>query len=339
MKIGILTQPLQGNYGGIIQNWALQQALKTLGFEPITINVYPRDLSIWKYITWNAFSLLATLLKGRKFRYHHLYNHQVALFSTFIQKNIKTTKPEKKYRESLLQEYNIDALIVGSDQVWRPMYNKGVLEDMFFAFAESVKCPKLSYAASFGTDEWEYDDMQTIRCKELIAEFDKVSVREPSGSLLCKEHLGVNAVQVLDPTLLLDKLDYINLINGTPRLCNKPFLAAYVLDIDQTLKSKIMQKAKELRLEPIIFSADNGAALTMEQWLSIFRDAEYIFTDSFHGSVFSYIFNKPFECVKNETRGASRFKVIEDLLASDNIEAKRKQSINYLKSIYELSKS
>lgn len=339
MKIGILTQPLQGNYGGIIQNWALQQELIKLGFDVITLNVYPRDLTCWQYLKCNLISILATFVKRKRYKYRHLYKHKVELFSQFIYNNISTTEVAGKYSKEILIEYKIDALVVGSDQVWRPMYNNGCLEDMFFAFAEDITCPKFSYAASFGTDEWEYNDQQTKRCKELIAKFDKISVREPSGIQLCKEHLGVDSVQVLDPTLLLDKHDYINLIKGTPRLFEKPFLAAYVLDIDKTLRARIMQKSKDLNLEPIIITADNGAALTMEQWISLFRDAEYIFTDSFHGSVFSYIFNKPFECVKNEVRGASRFKVIEDLLASDCINEKREQSINFLKSIYGSSKS
>lgn len=339
MKIGILTQPLQGNYGGIIQNWALQQALYKLGYETITLDVFPRNLTIGKYIKWNLISLLSTVLKGRRYKYYRLYKHRRKLFQPFVDKNIKTTKPSRTYTKNMINEYGIDALVVGSDQVWRPMYNEGSLEDMFFRFAQDVNCPKLSYAASFGTDVWEFDDSQTKNCKELILKFNLVSVREPSGITLCKEKLCVDAVQVLDPTLLLDKQDYLNLIKDTPRLCEKPFLAAYVLDLNKVLKEKIIKKAEELHLEPLILSADTSASLTIEQWISMFRDADYIFTDSFHGSVFSFIFGRKFEFVTNETRGASRFKVIEDLIASQSIDEQRKMSIKYLSKIYELSKS
>lgn len=144
--------------------------------------------------------------------------------------------------------------MVGSDQVWRPKYNEGCLEEMFFRFAKDIKCPKLSYAASFGTDVWEFDDTQTKSCKELISKFDLVSVREPSGIVLCKDKLSVDAVQVLDPTLLLEKQDDLNLIEGTPRLCDKHFLAAYILDLNKELKERIMRKAEELHLEPLILS-------------------------------------------------------------------------------------
>lgn len=342
MKIGIITQSLQGNYGGIIQNWALQQALIKLGYDPITFDVFPQVASFEKYIKKNINSLLATVFKGRKYRYHHFYKHRIKLFQPFVDNNIKTTTPSRAYTEEMIQQYGIDALLVGSDQVWRPKYNEGCLEDMFFRFAKDINCPKLSYAASFGTDIWEFDELQTKKCKELISKFNLVSVREPNGITLCKEKLGVDAIQVLDPTLLLEKQDYLNLIEKTPRLCEKPFLAAYFLDLNKNLKEKIIQKANERHLEAMILSADTTASLTMEQWLSIFRDADYIFTDSFHGSVFSFIFGKKFEYVTNETRGASRFKVIEDLLATESIDEQRKMSIKYLSTIstiYELSKS
>lgn len=339
MKFGILTQPLQGNYGGIIQNWALQQVLIKLGYEPITIDVFPRNLSLGNYVRYNLASIRATVLRRGEFHYSRLYKHRTGFFDEFVDKNIITTRKSHFFSKSILRKNKIDAIIVGSDQVWRPKYNEGCLDDMFLQFAMGYPCPKISYAASFGSDNWEYSAKQTEACKKLINHFDMVSVREQSGMLFCEKYFGVQATQVLDPTLLLAKEDYLKLIEHTPKFCDKPFLAAYVLDMENSLRDRILQKAKEMNLEPIILSADGKASLTMEQWISIFRDAEYIFTDSFHGSVFSFIFEKKFEYVKNEDRGASRFKVIENLLASDNIKDEQEKSINFLKNIYELSKS
>ncbi len=90
---------------------------------------------------------------------------------------------------------------------------------MFLDFVKGQNVKRLSYAASFGTDKWEFTPQQTAICSPLAQKFDLVTVREGSGVKLCKDHLGVNAVHVLDPTMLLTKEDYISLIEaekGTP---------------------------------------------------------------------------------------------------------------------------
>lgn len=201
--------------------------------------------------------------------------------------------------------------------------------DPFLGFAKDFKCIKASYAASFGTEFWEYTEKQTRDCKSLIKNFKKISVREPSGIDLCKKYLGVEADLVLDPTLLLSKVDYIKLIDSTPKYCDKPFLAAYVLNGNENIKRRIATKAIELNLAPVYINADSDAKLTVEQWLSIFRDSDYVITDSFYGSLFSFIFEKKFDFISNQERGASRFKVIEELLKQRGIEERRTTSYNY----------
>lgn len=334
MKIGIVTQPLKSNYGGILQNWALQQVLKKLGHEPITIDALPRDVTYKYFIVQNILSIIALFIPGKKRRFIPLYMHRPSLFDDFVKKHIVTTETMKVRTSSVLRKYSIDAIIVGSDQVWRPLYNIGCEMDPFLGFAKDFKGIKASYAASFGTEFWEYTEKQTRDCKSLIKNFKKVSVREPSGIDLCKKYLGVEADLVLDPTLLLSKVDYMELIDSTPKYCDKPFLAAYVLNGNDNISQKVKQKAAELNLKPIIFTADCDASLAIEQWLSIFRDADYIITDSFHGSIFSFIFNKDFEYVANNKRGASRFKVIENLLIEKNTDLLRSKCIDYLENVY-----
>lgn len=334
MKIGILTQPLKSNYGGILQNWALQQVLIKLGHEPITIDVLPRDLPFKEYIIANILSFVKLFIPNKVSSYHHLFMQRPKLFDTFIKDNIVTTSIYRRRKASIIHDYRIDALLVGSDQVWRPKYNIGCLDDMFLKFVEGITCPKASYAASFGVDTWEYSAKQTLRYKKLISKFDRVSVREQSGVKLCEVYFNVNAVQVLDPTLLLEKKDYIELIEQTPHVLDEPFLAAYVLNLSEEIELKIKRLAKEQGLKPYIIQADSCATLSVEQWLSIFRDADYIVTDSFHGSVFSYIFGKKFEFIVNQTRGASRFQQIEELVNDNSFHLKKKQSLDFLKTLY-----
>ena len=135
-----------------------------------------------------------------------------------------TSKFIKKWihRDFFTSYYNIsqekyDAIVVGSDQIWRKQYVcesfKLPIESSFLDFAKHWDIKRISYAASFGTEEWEYNDEQTKNCRVLIQLFDNVSVREKSGVALCKDYLQHNAKVVLDPTLLLKKNDYLKLLN------------------------------------------------------------------------------------------------------------------------------
>lgn len=308
MKIGILTQPLWANYGGIIQNYALQQALKQLGHEPVTIrpgNKYP----LWRYYYTCTRLRLCKLFgassiefpprpyKGRFVPCYHLWK--------FIGKNIRVTDYRAEYSLNYIKKLKLDAIVVGSDQVWRPRYNKMTLETMFLSFIpKNNTIKRVAYAASFGSDEWEYTDEQTMTCRELVQRFDAVSVREDSGVTLCKEHFDIDAVHVLDPTLLLDKEHYSKLCVDVPS--QKKCLCAYILDLSEREREALETIAAERYLELKVFSADGDCTLTIEQWLAIFRDAEMVITNSFHGTVFSIIFNKEFYSVTHPIRGGSR---------------------------------
>ena len=112
-----------------------------------------------------------------------------------------------------------DAIVVGSDQVWRPKYFKDKIENAFLDFAKSWNIKRIAYAASFGTDEWEYAPKQTKRCGELLKLFDFVSVREMSGINLCATHFDLGAKLEPDPTMLLTTEDYMRLfeVARTPK--------------------------------------------------------------------------------------------------------------------------
>lgn len=303
MKIGIVTQPLLANYGGILQNYALQLVLKRMGHEAITIDYIPK-LPIYRYLLSYAKTLVLFFIPGKRRSFTPLKLQRSLVLAPFVNKYINKTHIVYKYLSSLVSEYALEGVISGSDQVWRPMFNF-YLEDMFLHFVQT-DVRKIAYAASFGVDNWEYTEKQTRNCSKLAKRFDAISVREDSGVTLCKRYLHVNAVEVLDPTLLLDKEDYENICTETP-VCTDAFLASYVLDMTPEKNDFIHKLAMERGLSVRIFSADREATLSIEEWLSMFRDASYIVTDSFHGTVFSIIFNKPFISIGNKERGYSRF--------------------------------
>ena len=316
-KIAILTQPLGTNYGGIIQNYALHEILKKNGYDPTTVNrVYKKAGTLATLKT-----SIRHLLKRPNSIPHTDKVKKKVFFNNyrFIKDHIQISKELDSDEElkSYFQGQKFDVLLVGSDQVWRPMYSPNIFS-YYFDFANSDKeIKKLSYAASFGTEDWEYTEEQTQKCRGLIQKFDAVSVREDSGIKLCSEHLNrQDVVHVLDPTLLLNAEDYSQLIGKVEK---KSGLFSYVLD-DAVEKNEFIKNCASI-LNLKVFNnqskykfstsksnkLEDHVAPPLEGWLQGFRDADFVITDSFHGTIFSIINQRPFIILVNEKRGASRF--------------------------------
>lgn len=313
MKIGILTLPLGNNYGGVLQNYALQQVLRRLGHEPITINFRPK-MPLWIFFISTIKSIVFFFIpsKRRKFVSWPKIQPRSRFTVGFIDKHICLTDEVTSYSNRILKQYQLDGVIVGSDQVWRPRYNGRELFDSYLRFVKGSNKFRVAYAASFGVDIWEYSPRQSILCKKLINRFDAISVRERSGIALCEEHFGVTAVEVLDPTLLLSANDYITLCKEIPK-SKKPSLVAYLLDPNDEKRSIVEALASRNKLSVNYIFAHNNIGLTIEDWLAMFRDAPLVVTDSFHGTVFSIIHHTDFISIPNKGRGLSRF---ESLLSN-----------------------
>ncbi len=314
MKIGIVTQPLIANYGGFLQAWALQEILRKMGHSPVTIDYIPQRCSWYIYVlSWcktiiyyfmgKPRSFIGPLKRGR-------------FFEEFVKKNISITDRQSCYNNKIIKKYGFEVIVTGSDQVWRPMYNVHI-QDMYLRFVKEANVKKLAYAASFGVDNWEYTPEQTKSCAQLANKFVAISVREKSAVDLCGNYLGVDAIEVLDPTLLHSAGDYEKLCIDIPK-ATEPFLASYVLDYTPEKQVVIDNIAKRYGLNVRFFSAHEDASLSVEEWLAYFRDAEYVVTDSFHGCVFSIIFNKPFIAMTNKGRGETRFLSLLSMLGLGN---------------------
>lgn len=221
-------------------------------------------------------------------------------------------------RAQLSELMNDTSFIVGSDQVWRGEYAR-LIESLPFFFlnfaTQEQRQRSIAYAASFGSDEWEGTPEETAECARLLRDFKVVSVREHSGIRICREVFGVEAVQMPDPTLLLEQEDYNHLIrNWRTKSTDTPFMAVYLLDetkekkaLTRTLSKEIGLHAQHLMPHPGAKRLMDRLPLSIPQWLRFMRDCECVLTDSFHGCVFSIIFNKPFICLGNESRGSARF--------------------------------
>lgn len=304
-KIGIVTQPLWGNYGGLLQNYALQTVLRRLGHEPVTID-YIRHHKWYRY----PFSILKTLLlfpfssRRRKFaKWHPIRENK--LIESFVDEHISKTDYIYRYGQSLVRKLDLDAVITGSDQVWRPIYNPD-LKDLYLDFIKDEGIPKIAYAASFGTSEHEYTSKNIQTCSEAAKSLDAVSVREESGIKLCRDYFGIEAVQVLDPTLLLTADDYCELAADRP-LSKESYVGTYILDRKYEYDNLLRKISHLTGLTSIRHIIENDKDFAPQDWIALIRDASFVVTDSFHATVFSIIFQKPFMTFCNHSRGADRF--------------------------------
>lgn len=199
MKIGILTQPLTTNYGGILQNYAMQQILKRLGYEAITIRIAHK----WQDMSYSEFfckypkyvlAYIIQILKGNVCEFPEpiwKWKKRIVGMEAFIANNIETTsyvRGDKICMEDIAKN-GIEMLLIGSDQVWHaglPYMNNAY----FCKFANNNNIKRLAYAASFGFDRWRGTFNQTTEARELIKLFSAVGVREEVGVDICQKDLG-----------------------------------------------------------------------------------------------------------------------------------------------------
>lgn len=345
MKIGILTLPLHTNYGGILQAYALQTVLERMGHEVEVIDK-PDQIHrpLWRNsLTFAKRLALRAMGKHISLNYQKEYNIRERAkrkyVNVFIQKYIKRRILDK-YNKISPNDY--DAIVVGSDQVWRRAYMpENNVRIAFLDFTKGWNIKRIAYAASFGIDYWDYNKKDTKIAKQAIKQFDAVSTREKSGVKLCEKYLNYgNAIQVLDPTMLLDKSDYEELVKKS-RQTYKPNgdLMLYILDYTDEKCEFVDKVAKTLNLRPFNTNSKyevEGASLDeivqppVEQWLRSFMESSFVITDSFHACVFSILFHKPFIVIGNKERGMTR---IQSLLKLFGLEYKfvfdfKKCSIN-----------
>jgi hypothetical protein len=236
----------------------------------------------------------------------------------FILKYLQPATPEISSEKelSILHNYNFDAYIVGSDQVWRAAYTGDALRNYFLDFVKSKDTKKISYAASFGLKTWQCSRKLTHEIAFLLKRFDAVSVREDSGVELCKLYLNIEADHVLDPTFLLQPEDYMQLVSNESTPQSPGNLLVYIIENSEHKKTSLDRISNYFRYTPfsvhkktseIDGPLEDRVFPPVTCWLRGFMDAKYVFTDSYHGCVFSILFNKPFIVFGNQDRGMARF--------------------------------
>lgn len=325
MRIAIVTLALHTNYGGILQAYALQTVLQRMGHDVHHLQPkveFPPLHPAWQMpFVWVKRLIRKCFLgEWRLPIFENPYQWMRKYTDAFIQANISIRFLQaEEWNESLAKEY--DAFVVGSDQVWRSFYAYP-LDRYFLSFLGDLSTTlRIAYAASFGTEECDFTLEQIQECRVLLQRFSFVSVREKSGVQICTRQFGVSASQVLDPTLLLLKEDYLRIVSKSS--LRKGNLLVYVLDETSATDNLVKKIAISKGLTPFRINSkieNHQAKVTdclqppVEQWIRGFLEAKFVITDSFHACVFAIIFNRPFICIGNDKRGMSRFQSLLDLL-------------------------
>ena len=312
-NVGILTMNLRENMGGILQAYALYKEVEQLGHTPILFRL-SRDESPLK-------RMLRKVMERNPFAgiYDHNHIHQRFLncqpMCDFVDRAFsRKTKIVSSEKDFITTGNALDAIIVGSDQVWRYAYVGNKIEKYFLKGIDN-STKKIAYAASFGISEWEgHNDAQNKELEDLLQQFDYVSVREQSGIAILENTFHYTKGSVcLDPTLLHPASFYDELIetysksNETP-LPRSKYILAYVLDLSSEKMRSIEGYAQKQGMEVVFASIPtHKQSLSPASWLAHMRSADMVITDSFHGTVFSSIYHRPCICLGNSKRGAERF--------------------------------
>lgn len=333
MKIGILTHPLDYNYGCLLQAFALQKTIKSMGHEVVTIDRFsdPRVAFFSQFKNWMK-RIAAHYIKGKNVRIcwnpNLTMDMKRTLFSQtqkFVDRNITNTGivfPSDL--ERIDKEYQFDAYVVGSDQVWLPNFSLNCFLD--FVHRDNVK--RIFYAASTGSTSFADIPSIAMKCKNLSRKFSGISVREDSLLPVVKKALGREAIQVLDPTLLLDAKDY--LAACVEKEDDSPIIFTYILDKTYDKQVLVGKVQKELQL-PIVAGSvekdyERGKNMdinkciypSVDHWILNMARAKFVVTDSFHGTCMAITFRKPFVVVGNKARGLNRFLSLLSLFNLEN---------------------
>lgn len=322
-KIGILNfQYSDHNYGAVLQAAALQFAISREGYEVEHINLVPpvkkRTLkSKVRNIIGNTLRRIKLIKTGPLPK---VYGSLV--FEDFREQCIKRTEDKYETPHSLnaISDY-YKAIIVGSDQVWRPDYTREFALSYFLNFC-GKKTKRISYAASFGVDTWHNNEIKSQVMNEL-RKFDYITVRENTGVNICSEDFKVKSHHVLDPTLLVGKEFFESIIADSKQNIQRySEVVFYKLSIDNEFLNqvKIISNNMNAGLENIYYYNENGNFKynEVDAWLLKIKNSKLVITDSFHCVCFSLLFEKDFLYYANESKGMSRLESLLGQLGLEN---------------------
>lgn len=302
MKIKTITCHQVYNYGASLQELALVEFLKMNGHDAESIAYKPSYLAdVHKLFSclspkWSKNLLTRSVYISLKLPQRLKLLKRIKNFNAFEKRYISVTKKSYMNNEELRKiKDDADVFICGSDQIWNPLFPNGKDPAFYLDFAKGSKAIKLSYAASFATDEISIENISFV--KEHVSNLDFVSVREKSGQRILND-LGFNKVeQVLDPVFLLSKQKWYSYIKDEPQ--TKKYILIYDFDNNLHIKKLAKKLAKQYGFliigvnENLKYVDKNYYLQGPSEFLGLVKNAELILTTSFHALAFGLIFKRP----------------------------------------------
>lgn len=318
MRTGVITFHNAHNYGATLQTWALQKILKKMGTAPCVIHYHPESIDRlylpprlktfsdkWKYLTKRTVRVRVRKLRKKYEKY-----------TAFLAQNLQLFGDYHTYEELKENPPGMDCYITGSDQVWNTDHTNGFDPAYLLDFAEPG-CRKLSYAASIGREAFPPQYRESFN--RSISTFDAVSVREQSAVQAATDAFGREVSVVLDPTLLLNREEYDEIKVPTER--KERYILVYMMENNKNM-IRLANNISVATGLPVIQrkpsrlfrnELDSFFTHTPGEFLGEMEKAEYVITNSFHGTVFSIIYNRPFISMLHSETGSRTIDLLKSL--------------------------
>ena len=316
--IKVITRHTPSNYGSLLQSIATIKVINNLGNKCHIIDYRRKDerglsaiiSAISKKEKWNSniFKKLSYIF----LRFPIEYLAQMK-FDTMRTEYLNLTKTY--YIKSQLSELEADIFMTGSDQVWGPVLTEQYDDVYFLSFVKN-ETKKIAFAASFG--KTEFTPEIEIKYKSLLANYDKIAVRENSAVDLLNNWCISHSGQVLDPTLLITAQDWADFIKKD---FSHKYVLVYQLHNNKNLDEYAKRFASEVglplfRISPSFHQIYRGGKFiylpNLGQFLSYIKNCTYMITDSFHGTAFAINFNKQFiEILPDNNTGTRNLSILE----------------------------
>lgn len=335
IKIGILTFHRAINFGAVLQAYALQNSIEkydvmceVIDYRCSFIENYYKPYSLKNLPTLKRF--IATIVKNGKF----INNREN--FEKFINNSLKTSKIYYTKEELEKDKNKYNSYIVGSDQIWN--YQTAEFDNTYFLNFESDNFKKNSYAASFGIKDIPKNLKDEY--KKRLENFKNISVREKEGQEIVSNILGKEVPIVLDPTLLLNSDEWSRL--AISPIEKEKYILVYLIAETKEILDIARKLSKENNLKIIYINdkfykrkkMENRRKVDIYEWVTLFKNASFIVTNSFHGLCFSINFEKEFymQLLPEPAKVNSR---LENILKKFELEDRE---IRTIKELYKVKK-
>jgi len=321
MKIGIISIHSAHNYGSVLQAYALQEELKKFSEDVKIINYRPNYFDTqYKMFSFRVYKRYKGILnkilhfgwrtlkiKSRYIKYKK--------FEDYIKSRYNLTDKYTSFEPLEKANFNFDAIFCGSDQIWNTDITEGFDKSYYLGFAKDETI-KASYAASVGRKE--IDNKYEEEYKKYIGRLDYIALREEASKEVIQKYTKKPITITVDPTLLLDKEKWDELANASKMNIPYKYILVYILEenqefvkivnaISEYLGLKVISPSKKVRFKNEVIFPEVGP----EDYVRLFKNSEFVITNSFHGTVFSLIYEKRNCIIPHKKTGARMCDLME----------------------------